>query len=340
MHPEPEWSRPPGWPAGEPAHLPSAGLPAPPRERWGLAVALFVATFFSTTTLGANWILAARTDVVSPIPNYPFFGVVLSPATIRMVWSSRELLTTGLSFSLPVLFIMLCHELGHYVYCRRYGIAATLPYFVPAPFGLGTLGAFIRIRSLIRNKRELFDVGIAGPIAGFLALMPFLVYGIARSEPVPIVLAKPNDPVMVLQLPGSSLLTELLTRAFHGPLPAGTVLNLHPFALAAWVGLLVTALNLLPLAQLDGGHILYAVVGERQRKVALPLWLLLVAAGFIHPVWFLWALIVGLIGLRHPPVEDARTPLDRGRLVLALIALAILVLCFMPVPLQDILVQL
>lgn len=337
MQPPPDWSRPP-WPGGEPPQLPLAP-PVRREPRWGLAIALFVATFFSTTTLGANWILAARTDVVSPIPNNPFFGAMLSPITIRMVWTSRELLATGLSFSLPVLLIMLCHELGHYVYCRRYRIAATLPYFVPAPVGLGTFGAFIRIRSLIRDKRELFDIGIAGPIAGFLALLPFLVYGIARSQPAPIVLAKPNGPAMVLQLPGTSLLTWLLTRAFHGPLPAGTVLNLHPFALAAWVGLLVTALNLLPLAQLDGGHILYAMVGERQRRLALPLWLALAAAGFIHPVWFAWAVIVLFIGLQHPPVADPHTPLGAGRKALALAALAMLVLCFMPVPLQDILVR-
>lgn len=337
MQPPRDWNQ-PAWPLGEAPHLPVAAARTEQAPRWGLAIALFVATFFSTTTLGANWILAARTDVVSPIPD-TWFGTVLSPATVRMVWTSPELLKIGLSFSLPVLFIMLCHELGHYVYCRRYRIAATVPYFVPTPVGLGTFGAFIRIRSLIRDKRELFDVGIAGPIAGFLALLPFLVYGIARSQPAPLVLAAPNGPAMTLLRPGTSLLTWWLTRAFHGPLPAGTVLNPHPFALAAWIGMLVTALNLLPLAQLDGGHILYAVFGERQRQLALPLWLALAAAGFLHPAWFVWALIVFAIGLRHPPVANPNTPLGRGRMALAGVALVMLVLCFPPVPLREILVR-
>ena len=305
---------------------------AGPRQ-WLLAAGLFVAVFFTATTMGVDWVLAARTDVVSPIPQNPYLGAVLSPRVVRMVWSDPKLLRVGLAFSLPVMLILLCHELGHYLYCRRYRIDATPPFFLPAPFAIGTFGAFIRIRAPIPDRRQLFDVGIAGPIAGFVVLVPFLVYGVAHSLPTAVALAAPGQPAMTLQLPGPSLLALLVTRLAHGALAPGVVLNPHPFVLAAWVGLLATSLNLLPLSQLDGGHILYAVLGRRQWKLATPLWLLLVATGFLFPGWLVWALIVRVIGLRHPPVADESAPLGRGRIALAVVALAMLVLCFMPVPL-------
>jgi membrane-associated protease RseP (regulator of RpoE activity) len=328
MDPAAQWVTRPGIDPG-PTPLPVAVAPAP---RWWLASGLLLATFFTTTTLGAYWTLASRTDVVTTL--LPLLG----PETVRAVWSSPELIGIGLGFSVPVLLILLCHELGHYLACRRYGVHATLPYFVPAPIALGTLGAFIRIRSPIRDKRQLFDIGIAGPLAGFAALLPILVYGIARSRPTPLAVATTDAEWggTILLQPGDSLAMELVTRLVHGALPAGTVLDLHPFALAAWVGLLATSLNLLPLGQLDGGHLLYAVFGSRQRRLVLPLWLLLVAAGlFWWKGWLLWATIVLVIGLRHPPLWDERVPLGRGRLALAVVALLLLVLCFMPVPLVE-----
>lgn len=340
MEPAPPWQPPPGWPPS--VRLAPPPAPPAPRPRWGLAIALLLATFFSTTTLGAHWNLAARTDVVSPIQPVVIggasVGVMLTPATIATVWSDPHLLATGLMFSLPVLLILLCHEMGHYVTARRYRIHATLPYFVPAPIGLGTFGAFIRIRSPIRGKRELFDVGIAGPIAGFAALLPFLFYGIVRSRPteVAIGLPPPGEPGFSLLVPGPSLAMELVTRLVHGPLGEGVLLDLHPFALAAWVGLLATALNLLPLGQLDGGHILYAVFGPLARRIVLVLWLVLLVASFFFRGWLLWALIVLALGLRHPPVADERTPLGPGRLLLALGALLMLALCFMPVPVLEV----
>ena len=332
MEPRPSWG--PPSPTGEqaPPFLPAPSPPPPPPPRWGLALGLFAATFFSTTTLGAYWTLASRTDVVTTL--LPLLG----PSTVRAMWTSTELLGIGLAFSIPVLTILLCHELGHYLLCRRYGVHATLPYFVPAPVGLGTLGAFIRIRSPIRNKRELFDIGIAGPIAGFAALLPFLVYGIARSRPTPIAIATTDAEWggTILLQPGNSVAMSLVTRLIHGELPPDTVLDLHPFALAAWVGLLATALNLLPLGQLDGGHILYAVFGAHQRKLVLPLWLALTAAGvFWWRGWLLWALLVLLIGLRHPPLWDEGEPLGPGRRALSLVALLLLALCFMPVPVVE-----
>jgi membrane-associated protease RseP (regulator of RpoE activity) len=265
-------------------------------------------------------------------------GPWLSIRTIRSVWGERELLRLGLSFSLPTLFVLLCHELGHWLACRRHNLPATPPFFLPAPIGLGTFGAFIRIRAPIEDRRQLLDVGASGPLAGFVALLPFLVLGVLWSQPAVIDAAGPGVTTdVVLWLPGQSLLLQGLTLLVHGPLGPQATLDLHPFALAAWVGLLVTALNLLPLGQLDGGHILYAAVGRSQARLAPWLWGLLAAAGvLLWPGWFLWSVITLAMGLRHPPVLDENQPLDRRRRLLAWAALVVLVLCFVPVPLQQI----
>jgi membrane-associated protease RseP (regulator of RpoE activity) len=245
------------------------------------------------------------------------------------VWGDGALLAAGLSFSIPLLFILLCHEMGHYLACRYYRLNATLPYFLPLPVGLGTLGAFIKIKGLIRRKAELFDVGVAGPIAGFVALLPFLFYGVAHST---LEVPRPIPEGMVGITFGTNGALWLALEAFRDPLPDGMALRLHPTAIAAWVGLLATALNLLPLGQLDGGHILYATLGRWQRRVAVPLWAGLFAAGFLWPVWWVWCVFVLVMGLVHPPVLDEREPLDGRRKVLALVALVILLLSFTPVP--------
>lgn len=298
------------------------------------ALLLLLLTWFSTTTLGGVFTLAFRTDIWTDL--MPWGLPLLSPHTIAVVWSSPALLERGLAFSLPALTILLAHELGHYLACRHYGIAATLPAFLPVPFGFGTLGAFIRIRSPIRNKRELFDVGVAGPIAGFVVLIPVLLYGLAHSA---IGIAEPaTDPALAnstLWLPGQNLALHLATELFHGTLAANEVLNPHPFVIAAWFGMFATALNLLPLSQLDGGHLLYAVLGRRQRQIALPLWLALGSLALLWPGWGLWCLITYFLGLRHPPVLDEEEPLDRKRQLLAAVALVILVLCFAPEPLAE-----
>jgi membrane-associated protease RseP (regulator of RpoE activity) len=311
--------------------LPAPGdvyAPAPPRpERrlYGRALLLFFLTFLTATTLSPVMVLMSRTDVTTTLE--PF----LTPDVVSAVWHSRELLMMGLTFSIPALLILFCHEMGHYVACRIYGIACTPPFFLPVPINFGTFGAFIRIKAPIHSKRQLFDVGVAGPIAGFVALVPFLLYGIARSQPVP--LTSGGKGMMLLRI-GHCLVIELATRLFHGRLAPGMILNLHPTALAAWLGLFATSLNLLPLGQLDGGHILYAVLGRAQRRIALPLWLGLALLGYFWPGWLLWCVIVLVIGLYHPPVYDESEPLDGKRRALAWVALLLFVLCFMPVPID------
>lgn len=316
--------------------LPPPGYPARPRpvrQRYGLALLLLVLTFFTTTTLGAGILILTRTDMTATI--FPW----LTPDWIRAVWSDPEVLGLGLSFSLAALAILLVHELGHYVACRYYGLPTTLPYFLPAPLGIGSFGAFIRIRAPIRTRRELLDVGVAGPIAGFVALLPFLFVGLARSRPVALADVRvPAEAALSLIVPGRCLLFELVARYFHGPLPADTVMDLHPFAFAAWFGLLATTINLLPLGQLDGGHILYAALGRLQWRLARPLWLLLAVTSAVFRAWpfLVFCALLLVFGVRHPPVGDEQETLGRGRLALAVAALVLFVLTFMPVPMREV----
>ena len=298
-----------------------------------LAALLFFLTFLSTTTLGAVVYLGARTDVTTDLE--PLLGW----KTLHGVWSDPSILGIGLAFSLPLLLILLFHEFGHYLACRYYRIPATLPYFLPSPFFIGTFGAFIRIRGRIPGRKELFDVGIAGPFAGFAALLPFLILGIFWSTPAVAHFATPSTATATLYLPGANLAFSTLTRLFHGPLPPEMILDLHPFALAAWVGLLATAINLIPLGQLDGGHILYAIAGRHQRRFAWPLWVVLVVLGlFFWPTWLVWCALLLFMGLRHPPVAHESAPLDSGRRRLAWVALLMLLLSFSPKPLSLLLV--
>jgi len=291
-------------------------------------VLLFLLSLFTTTVLGGAWSLLARTDVVTDLVP------LLSPATVRRVLGDAELLRLGLQFALPTLGILLCHELGHWFACRRHRLDATPPLFLPAPIGLGTFGAFIRIRSVVRGKRELLDVGVSGPLAGFAALLPVLAIGVWWSSPSPLPAPPAGDVGLLLYRPGESLLLAGLTHLAHGPLPAGWVLNPHPLLLAGWVGLFATMLNLLPLAQLDGGHILYAALGRAQRRLAWPLWGALALLGLAWPGWWLWCLFVLLLGLRHPRLVDESEPLDRRRRRLAWAALAVFAVGFMPTPIS------
>ncbi|MEO8275982.1 MAG: site-2 protease family protein [Thermoanaerobaculia bacterium] len=309
--------------------------PSLPRTReYLIAGALLLLTLATCVTVGGIFLIGARTDITTDLEP------ILSWRTIVGVWTNPGLLRWGFAYALPVLAILLAHELGHYFACRRYRLPASLPFFLPSPVLMGTFGAFIRIRGALRSRRELFDVGVAGPIAGFLVLLPFMVYGVAHSKVEKLALAADPESAWSLTLPGESLLYRLLVWTFHGNLPSATILNPHPFVFAAWVGCFVTMLNLLPLSQLDGGHIVHALLGSRNRRtsrwIARVLWIALLAAGFLWSGWFVWSAITLALGLRHPPALDESVPLDRRRRWLAAGAALIFLLCFMPIPLSQI----
>lgn len=234
-------------------------------------------------------------------------------------------LLDGLPFSLTLLLILLTHEMGHYLTCRRYGIDASLPYFLPAPTLIGTFGAFIRIRSPIYTKRALFDIGISGPLAGFVLVLPALAIGVANSKIVPGI-GNHGDFVFG---------TPLILRLFEWVIFPGTPISdiyLHPVARAAWAGILATALNLLPIGQLDGGHILYSFVGDRHRLISKILVVgLVVMAPIFWWTWLLWAVLLFFFALRHPVVFDA-SKMDPMRTRLAWLALIVFLLSFTLAP--------
>jgi membrane-associated protease RseP (regulator of RpoE activity) len=226
-----------------------------------------------------------------------------------------------------LLVILLAHELGHYIACLYYRVDASLPYFLPAPTPIGTLGAFIRIRSPIGNLRELFDIGVAGPIAGFVFTVPALAIGIAYGKVIPGI-REAGD--MILGVP---LLERLLTAAIFPGVPPADVYP-HPIARAAWVGALATALNLFPVGQLDGGHLLYAIARRWHRRLSVALVAALAAMGVFYSwSWAVWAAILAIFALRHPAVYDTR-PLNLARVWIGAGALAMLAACFSLVPIR------
>ncbi len=240
----------------------------------------------------------------------------------------------GLPFSIPLLLILGVHELGHYAMCRRYGLAATLPYFIPSPFLnlVGTFGAVIRIKEPIRRKRQLLDVGAAGPLAGFFTALPFLVYGVARPRPSTTPL---TEGTVLFDYP---LVVRWAQRwAEIGPYSSATV-HEHPTFMAAWFALLVTCLNLLPIGQLDGGHVLRAALGKRQPIASGVALALCVLAGVTSSaVWLVLPLVVAAVtGIAHPPVDDDDEPLDFGRTLVALLCVAVFLVCFSLTPIRMI----
>jgi membrane-associated protease RseP (regulator of RpoE activity) len=287
-----------------------------PRKRPWVHALLFALTVVTTTLTGAE-----------------HYGAYLSEFGARRVELTWSLVWSGFWYSGTVLAILGAHEMGHYVACRYYRIDATLPYFIPF-YGIltGTFGAVIRIREPILHKRALFDIGVAGPIAGFVVAVPALWLGLWLSNAVPL----PAD-FSGLSL-GEPLLFQFATATVWPSVPDGLALNMHPMAFAAWFGLLATALNLFPIAQLDGGHISYAVFGPRSTYItfgALGLALLLT---LVSLSWLVWTVMIVamlfLAGPRHPRVADEVVPLDRTRLWLAAFALVMFVLCFTPAPIE------
>ena len=256
----------------------------------------------------------------------PAFDLDLSRALFSNLWHHPALLLSGAPFSVTLLAILLAHELGHYLTARAYGLRVSYPYFIPAPTLIGTLGAFIRIRSPIPTRPALFDVAVAGPVAGFAVAIPALAAAVMQSR------AGAVSAVPDMIVPGHPLLLSALVHWLRPGVPVAQ-LALNPAGCAAWVGLFATALNLLPISQLDGGHILYAVLERRHRPVARALWLGLIPLGyFCWAGWLFWAAMIAFIGVGHPPVLFPEDSLGRQRKALALVAAAIFALSFMPTP--------
>jgi membrane-associated protease RseP (regulator of RpoE activity) len=232
-------------------------------------------------------------------------------------------------YSLALMSILLSHEMGHFIMSRRHGVPATLPYFLPVPIPpFGTFGAIIKMKGRMSSRKALFDIGVAGPLMGLLVTLPVIVIGLLLSEPMS--LAQTQDNFIHL---GDSLLFAVVEKAVVGVLPEGQDLILHPVAYAGWVGLFVTALNLLPVGQLDGGHIAYALLGKKSKFIfSLTIMLWMGISLFFYVGWTLMIVLVLLFGFRHPPPLDDVTPLDSKRKILGGIVFALFVLSFTPVP--------
>jgi len=279
-------------------------------SRWTLPLALFLVTIFTTLWAGAFQV---------------YSGTIRGP--VAFLWEHPDMLWLGIPFAGTLLFILVTHELGHFLLSKIHRVPASLPLFIPGPpHFIGTFGAIIRMRGPIMNRRALFDIGVAGPLAGFVIAVGALIVGLKLSTVVD------RTATYGLQL-GEPLLLKFMAWLILGPLPPDADVLLHPIAFAAWFGLFVTSLNLLPIGQLDGGHVAYALWGSRQRTMAFAVLPLLIVLGFVGwPGWFIWAFLAGIWGLGHPPVVDPHVPLGRGRTAIGWIAFAVFVLTFAPVP--------
>lgn len=288
-------------------------------SRWVLHWFLFALSLLTTTIAGVVFMQSFERNRPLDLDHYV--------NVFSALYAHPLLLVEGLAFSITLMTILLAHELGHYFACRYYGIDASLPYFLPAPTPIGTLGAFIRIRSPIYTRKALFDVGIAGPLAGFVVLLFALAIGIANSKVVPGIAVQGD---LIFGVPAIERIMEWLI--FPG-VPSSDI-SLHPVARGAWVGILATALNLLPIGQLDGGHILYAFAGRAHRLLSRAFVAVLVPMGILYSrSWLVWAVLLFFFGLRHPLIYD-QTKMDRNRVWLGLTALVIFLLTFTLVPLR------
>jgi membrane-associated protease RseP (regulator of RpoE activity) len=267
-----------------------------------LNIVLFVLTFFSTLAVGAL---------------HQGVNIIEKPFEIYK----------GFPFSVTLLFILLSHEFSHYLLSKKHKVEATLPYFLPAPTFFGTLGAFIKMKSPITTRNALVDIGASGPIAGFIVSVAATVIGLSFSRVMHI--ANTGETIQL----GDSLLFSGLTRLVLGAIPENYDVFLHPVAFAGWIGFFVTFLNLIPIGQLDGGHIAYAFLGEMHTKLSKVLIAVLVVLGvFVYEGWLVWAVLLLFLGLRHPPIMYSEIPLDPRRKMIGYATLAIFILTFTPVP--------
>ena len=276
-------------------------------------VVLFVLTCCSTTIVGTLLMSAFKAS-----QEYDIFSEILRNPAV---------LISGLPFSISIMTILFAHEMGHYLTCVYYGIDATLPYFIPSP--LGTMGAFIKIRSPFQHRGALLDVGVAGPIAGFVLAVPTLIVGLWYSR---FVVADPAYGGISF---GDPLVFKIFEYVLGRIPPAGMELYLHPIAVAAWFGCLATTMNLLPAGQLDGGHMTYAIFPNLHRRISTGLVIALIPLGIWYwQGWLVWAVLLLILRLRHPITMQDELPLERRHLWLGWIGLAMFILCFMPMPIS------
>jgi membrane-associated protease RseP (regulator of RpoE activity) len=321
---------------------PARRVARPTTREWLIHSTLFFLTFVTTTFAGLFLAVPADLPVSEPVLSGPFSYLLyplesyvrLAFAVLSHALANPSVMYEGLTFAALLLAILTAHEMGHYVACRRYGVDATLPFFIPAPplFLAGTFGAFIKMRSPIPSRRALFDIGLAGPLAGFVALLPVAVIGVLNLESATL---PPGASVMIFSDP---LLIRLIARL------SGTDLSLsltNPFYMAAWIGLLVTSLNLMPVGQLDGGHGTFAVFGPRLHRklgrIAFVTIALIAVLGFVwyrSPSGFLYTVLLAvMMKVRHPAPERME-PLGTGRIVVAIITLLVFAVSFWPFPIM------
>ena len=278
--------------------------------------------------------------VVLTIPEIPRINIILFFITILStlfagammegadVFQSPLELIKGFPFSITLMLILGTHEFGHYYYAQKHGVDATLPYFIPAPTVIGTFGAFIKINSPIRKKSALLQIGAAGPIAGFIVAVPALIIGLTQSTVITL-----DETFEGMRLGDSLLMMGLTGIIFPGLGPNQDIL-LHSVAFAGWIGLLVTMLNLLPIGQLDGGHIAYAMLGEKYDKVAIIALLSLIPLSYFTLNWLIWGALILILmrTVKHPPVMNIHEPLSYKDKKIGYMCLAIFILCFIPAP--------
>jgi membrane-associated protease RseP (regulator of RpoE activity) len=276
-----------------------------------LNIILFMLTLISTIIVGAS---------------YDGVDFVSKP---EMFWKNPlKIITAGIPFSFSLLAILLFHEFGHYIASRRHDVKVSLPYFLPFPNIIGTLGAVIRSKSPFINRKQLFDVGATGPLSGMVIAIPIVIWGLAHPRFIP----ETTDITGLIML-GDSILFSFINILVQPPIPEGYVAVLHPVAFSGWVGFLVTMLNLMPIGQLDGGHILYAMFGKTQHKIAHTSFFVLLALSFLWLGWIFWGLFcLILIRPHHPPTVMDDIPLDRKRMLIGYICIIVFILCFMPTP--------
>lgn len=295
----------------------------PPKTKFWLNLILFIATIISTYLVGLTWSASfIFADKINELELEKEIGVQL--------FFNDQVLILAVIYVFVLLGILSAHELGHFLTCRRYRLRASLPYFIPAPTLIGTLGAFIKIKSPITRKKQLFDIGVSGPLTSFFLSLPALAYGLSLSR---VVSSVPQEGSIIF---GEPLILKIITRLTLGNIPQGNDIILHPIAFAGWVGILVTAFNLFPIGQLDGGHIIYALMGPRSRKLTPMVIIFFVVMGvFFWMGWMIWALIISFLGLKHPRLLDENEPLSLSRKLISWLTLIIFIFSFIPDPIKG-----